>query len=246
MATIAIGDIHGNLPVLEDLLCQIQGEAGSGDTVVFLGDAIDRGPQSKQCVDAIIEFMGSSQAQVAALLGNHEHLMLQTYRDYTKHSWLMGFKAQPTIHSYSPDAAEVLWEIVLKERSRLVLEKVHLPYDLFFDRLPAGHIDFFLNLSTFVRTEDVVCVHGGLDPSDGPVEIQDKESLIWGEKDFPNHYSGPDKVVYGHRNNTLLDKSGWPGPLVVGSTYGIDTISQGVLSSMRFPDLEVFQSRRYL
>ena len=42
MATIAIGDIHGQLPALLDLLAQVRGECSAGDTVVFLGDYIDR------------------------------------------------------------------------------------------------------------------------------------------------------------------------------------------------------------
>jgi len=45
MATIAIGDIHGNLAALQDLLGQLQHEADRGDAVVFLGDYIDRGPE---------------------------------------------------------------------------------------------------------------------------------------------------------------------------------------------------------
>jgi len=44
MSTIAIGDIHGNLRALEDLLNRIVPHIGSDDTVVFLGDYIDRGP----------------------------------------------------------------------------------------------------------------------------------------------------------------------------------------------------------
>jgi predicted phosphodiesterase len=51
LATIAIGDIHGNLSALNDVLAQLRSEATSDDTVVFLGDYIDRGPDSRGCVD---------------------------------------------------------------------------------------------------------------------------------------------------------------------------------------------------
>lgn len=47
MSTIAIGDIHGNLTALTDLLGQIRGEVRRADTIVFLGDYMDRGPDTR-------------------------------------------------------------------------------------------------------------------------------------------------------------------------------------------------------
>ena len=47
MATIAIGDIHGNLPALTDVLAKIRRQVSGQDTVVFLGDYIDRGPDTE-------------------------------------------------------------------------------------------------------------------------------------------------------------------------------------------------------
>jgi hypothetical protein len=64
MATVAVGDIHGNLPALTDLLDRIRPEIGDGDTVVFLGDYIDRGPASKGCIDAILGFEREVRARV--------------------------------------------------------------------------------------------------------------------------------------------------------------------------------------
>jgi serine/threonine protein phosphatase 1 len=66
------GDIHGNFRALDDLLGKISQEIGSGDTVVFLGDYIDRGPDSKGCIQRILDFRRTTQIQVVALLGNHE------------------------------------------------------------------------------------------------------------------------------------------------------------------------------
>ena len=56
MATIAVGDIHGNRLALDDILTQIRGEVTEDDTVVFLGDYIDRGPDTKGCVEALLGF----------------------------------------------------------------------------------------------------------------------------------------------------------------------------------------------
>ncbi len=90
MSTVAVGDIHGNLPALDDVIGQLRAEIDVDDTVVFLGDYIDRGPDSKGCVDAILAFRAERSAQVVCLCGNHEDWLLRTLRDPTRHSWLLG------------------------------------------------------------------------------------------------------------------------------------------------------------
>ncbi|MGH9658564.1 MAG: metallophosphoesterase [Bryobacteraceae bacterium] len=112
MATLGIGDIHGNIHALDDLLSRVAPEIGSGDTVVFWGDFVDRGPDSKACIERILDFRQTSKARTVALLGNHEQWLLQTYRDYTRHSWIPGMEAFATIRSYSPDAAARLDEVL--------------------------------------------------------------------------------------------------------------------------------------
>jgi serine/threonine protein phosphatase 1 len=90
MATIAIGDIHGNLRALDDLLGRVRDDITLSDTVVFLGDYIDRGPDSKGCIDRILDFRREIIGEVVCLRGNHEDWLLRTMDDYTRHSWLMG------------------------------------------------------------------------------------------------------------------------------------------------------------
>jgi Calcineurin-like phosphoesterase. len=70
MATVAVGDIHGNLLALNDILGQLRSEITGGDTVVFLGDYIDRVPDSKGCVEAILGFQRNTSAEVVFLRGN--------------------------------------------------------------------------------------------------------------------------------------------------------------------------------
>jgi len=245
MGTIAIGDIHGNLRALEDLLNGISKEVGAEDTVVFLGDYIDRGPDSKGCIERIIAFQLDMKANVVPLLGNHEEWLLQTYRDYTRHSWLIGMEAFETIRSYSPSAAQRLKEEAEKLGPRLVFNHAALPYEIFFDVVPEEHIAFLNLLKTFYRTADAVCVHGGLNPDKRPVEEQRTEHLIWGTEGFPDLYKGDDLILYGHADDPVLDQKGWPHPRVVGRTYGLDTISTGVLTALRLPDGAIFQSNRF-
>jgi serine/threonine protein phosphatase 1 len=245
MATIAVGDIHGNLHALEDVLEQIRPELRAGDTVVFLGDYIDRGPDSKGCVDAILRFRNENSVEVVTLLGNHEDWLLRTLHDHRRHSWLLGMEAFETIRSYSTEAENILREAKAKAASAVYLERIPLPYEAFFDCVPQDHLEFFESLRLYHRTADCVCAHGGVDPRVAEVRLQSRDALIWGAGTFPDGYVGEDLVVYGHRNNATLDVDGWPGPTIIGPTIGIDTISHGVLTAIRLPDRKLFQSARY-
>ena len=105
MATIAVGDIHGNFRAAEDLLERLQPDLTSNDTLVFLGDYIDRGPDTKSCIDCIVALKSEADFAVVTLMGNHEEWMLSTMHDYTRHSWLIGAESFDTIASYSPEAS---------------------------------------------------------------------------------------------------------------------------------------------
>ena len=245
MATIAVGDIHGNLPALQDVLSQIRDEGGPGDTFVFLGDYIDRGPDTKGCVDAILSFQRQVEAEVVCLIGNHEDWLLRTLRDYHRHSWLLGMEAFDTIRSYSVEAADVLRGAIANAGMELYSGSCELPYEVFVDRLPADHLRFLEGLRPYCQTADCLCAHGGLDARIKAAHDQPRGALIWGAGDFPDGYEGAEIVVYGHRNNAILDADDWPVPMVVGRTIGIDTISHGILTAIRLPDRRVYQSARY-
>lgn len=244
MATIAVGDIHGNLPALADVLDQLRRELQPGDTVVFLGDYIDRGPDSKGCVDAILKFRSETDADVVPLIGNHEDWLLRTFHDHRRHSWLLGMEAFDTIRSYSAEAEAILRDATSRSAAAVYSEQEPLPYEVFFDAVPDAHLEFFRDLRLYHRTDDCVCTHGGLDPRVTELRKQSPHDLIWGGGTFPDGYNGADIVVYGHRNNATLDADGWPGPTIVGQTIGIDTISHGVLTAIRLPDRRLFQSAR--
>lgn len=243
MATIAIGDIHGHLAPLQDLLQQVGPELSAGDTLVFLGDYIDRGPDSRRCVDAILDFRAETPADVVCLLGNHEDWLLRTRDDYTRHSWLLGMTPMETVRSYSAEAEGALTAALRSAGLQLYVGSCRLPYDAFFDAMPAAHREFFAQLTLFAETPDCICTHAGIDPAVSRLADQPRAALVWGHKDFPAGYSGPPVVVYGHRNNAVLDGNGWPSPRISGNTIGIDTVSHGVLTAVKMPDRRVFQSK---
>ena len=62
---------------------------------------------------------------------------------------------------------------------------------------------------------------------------------------IPNTYA-EDAILYGHTNNPEYDANRWPRPRIVGKTFGLDTISEGILSAVRLPGGNVFQSGRYI
>ena len=242
MSTLAIGDIHGNVAALTDLLSRMGAHVAAGDIVVFLGDYIDRGANTKECVDAILEFAEQTPASVVCLRGNHEDWMLRTARDYTRHSWLLGMGALETIQSYSPEAAEIVRAAAKEAGLRLYLERLALPYELFFDSMPGAHRKFFERLALCHETADCVCSHAGLNPSRSVLAEQTSEDLVWGHHQFPADYRGDQLVVYGHRNCPDLGEDGWPKLRIDGRTVGIDTISHGVLTALRLPDRHVIRS----
>lgn len=244
MATIAIGDIHGNRRQLDDLLSRVVPELRPEDTLVFLGDYIDRGPDSKGCVERILRLKTEAQFQVVTLLGNHEQWMLRSLKDPMRHSWLVGMEGMDTVKSYSVEAAEILTRSMEDYGPRLFFYKVALPYEAFFDAMPREHLRFFQELKPFHQTSDVVCVHAGVDLN-GVFDSAEVDVHVWGPLGFPEEYVGRYKVVYGHRDNAVLNGDETALPRIgANRTYGIDTISHGMLTAMRFPDGRVFQSAR--
>jgi serine/threonine protein phosphatase 1 len=246
MATIAIGDIHGNSLALDNVLAKLMPTISRRDVLVFLGDYIDRGPDTRGCLDRIVRLKEEARCAVVTLLGNHEDLMLKVLRDPTCHIWTLALQSFATIRSYSTEAAAVLDREIKRLGPRLITEGLPLPYRAFFDSMPSSHLALLENLELYHRTEDVTCVHGGL-LGGVPLHLQDPQTLVLGPVDFPDGYHGQETVVYGHWNNAVEDESGWPWPCVKANrTFGIDTISRGVLTAMRFPDGKIFQSDRCL
>jgi len=245
VATIAIGDIHGNADALTDVLDQVILDLTTEDVVVFLGDYIDRGPSSKSCIDRILDFRSHSPAKVITLLGNHEEWLLRTLRDSSRHSWLLGMEAFATIASYSPDAAIELRRSAEAAGTALLTADTTLPYEIFFSHVPQTHISFLKSLVPCHQTEDAICVHGGVDPDIADLDQQPVSVLVWGIADFMDRYDGRSSVVYGHWDNAVLDAAGWPWPRFGKRTVGIDTISHGVLTALCLPGGTVVQSRRH-
>jgi len=192
---LAIGDIHGCIRAFRELLCYVAPR--SDDTVVTLGDYVDRGPDSRAVLEAVIE-LGASCTHVP-LRGNHEIMLLEARQ---KQSWLRPWLqngGDATLRSYapSPGSAGSL------------------------DDVPDSHIDFLENkLLPFYECASHFFVHANADAG-VPLEKQSDATLYWRRfGDSARHCSGK-IMVCGHS----AQRSGLP--LDYGHSICIDTWAHG-------------------
>jgi serine/threonine protein phosphatase 1 len=101
--TIAVGDIHGCRLALDTLLEAVTPEPQ--DTLVFLGDYIDRGSQSREVLERLLEL--ESECQLVPLLGNHELMMMRAFEDYSQVLFWLENGGQATLDSYGGNPANV-------------------------------------------------------------------------------------------------------------------------------------------
>ena len=190
----AIGDIHGCLDKLISLMDIIDIDP-QRDTLVFIGDYIDRGPQSKEVVDYLIGLV-DRQDRVILLKGNHEQ-MFELYLSGADRLTFLANGGHATLKSYGMD--------------------IHSAEN---NRIPNEHIGFFDKLRLCHETDQYIFVHAGL-KSNIPLEDQDQWDMLWIRDEFI--YSDFDfgkRVIFGHtpfRQPLVLDnKIG----IDTGAVYG--------------------------
>ncbi len=152
MTRYAIGDIHGCFQELRDLLTAIG--PGHGDTVIFLGDYIDRGPDSKAVLDLLMN-LPLRGIKTICLKGNHEVLMLEALE-----------KGDP-----------VSLDVWLRNGGGETLASFGLD-PLNPTPLPEPYWSWVVNLPVSYRSGSFLCVHAGLDlQSDDP--LADQHAMLW-------------------------------------------------------------------
>jgi serine/threonine protein phosphatase 1 len=205
--TCIIGDIHGCLSPLEELLALVEGLA---DTFVFLGDYIDRGPDSKAVINRILEFQ-KVRPQTVTLMGNHE-MMLLDYLQGHDEEYFLNAGGRDTLASYgiSPDIGPKAVKALL----------------------PQEHLDFFSSLPFIWEDRHGIYVHAGLEPG---VETfhQVAACCVWIRDEFVrSRYPFEKTVVFGH---TVFRE-----PKVEKYKIGIDTgaVYGGELTALLLPQRE--------
>lgn len=193
----AIGDIHGQKTMLEDALARIDRDGGGAASVVFVGDYVDRGPDSAGVIETLVQGRAGGRDWVC-LKGNHDRLF----------EWFIdpvGPKADPhllvgyhwfhdriggaeTIGSYGVDLPERIRTYELARQVRAAV--------------PDSHADFLRGLKLTHREGGLMFVHAGIRPG-VPLDAQDEEDLVWIRDPFlddPRDHGA--LIVHGH---TALD-----------------------------------------
>lgn len=212
----AIGDIHGCNEQLGSLLESVREDARrfDGDVrLVFVGDYVDRGPDSAGVLDCLTTADLPGKADF--LMGNHEEAMLEVYDGETEtlSGWLR-FGGAQTLESYGISRAEIhRLGIDLPTRMR--------------EAVPAAHVEFLRNLKDQVRVGDYLFVHAGIRPGT-PLERQDSFDLRWIREEFLSDEDSDHgaMVVHGHTISREPD--------VRSNRIGIDTgcYSSGKLTAL--------------
>ncbi|MBI4633430.1 MAG: serine/threonine protein phosphatase [Deltaproteobacteria bacterium] len=207
----AIGDVHGCIAKLQDLVSALPFDTEQ-DTLLFLGDYIDRGPDSKGVIDYLLD-LRRKIGNVVFLSGNHEQMFLNYYRrNEGKQLFLMN-GGESTIISYGRAG--------LKDGRKM--------------NVPESHLEFFDSLRTSYETDRYIFVHAGLKPGI-PWEMQTPEDMLWIRHEFIGSTADFGKtVVFGH---TSLDEP-LVGKNKIGIDTG--AVYGGKLTCVELPSLAIYQ-----
>src|SRR5437879_6587877 len=97
----AVGDIHGDAELLANLLAQLEAIAAPEDRFVFLGDYVDRGPDSRGVVEMLVRLDERRPDRCIFLMGNHEQVMVETRYLSNWISWPLHMEGFSTVRSYA-------------------------------------------------------------------------------------------------------------------------------------------------
>lgn len=215
----AIGDVHGRLDLLDQLLSHIAADIEALNSSVrprfiFLGDYVDRGGASSGVISRIIEL--SEISDVCALKGNHEDALLDFLEDASFGRTWAHHGGGPTLASYGVDIPGAddadTWE-----RTRRAFQET----------LPASHLAFLRGLISHTIVGDYLFVHAGIRPN-VELEQQAADDLMWIRKEFLDaNRPSPYTVVHGHTPAAEAYSGPW--------RIGIDTGAYvtGVLTAVR-------------
>ena len=195
MNIFAIGDIHGclnELTLLHKKILTHDKFNAKEDLLVYLGDYIDRGLNSKQVIDQIIKIK-NTQIKTVMLMGNHEEMMIDFLFNKNNNikNWL-NFGADQTFRSYDIEIVEFIKDgfedsVIQKLRASLL------------DKMDNSHINFFNNLELTFSIQKYLFVHAGIDPKKKLID-QNKKDYLWSRSiDFFNEDFKSEKIiVHGH------------------------------------------------
>ncbi|CAO4166702.1 metallophosphoesterase family protein [Methylorubrum populi] len=214
--TYAIGDIHGCADLLDRLLERIDSHAaGRAKKLVFLGDYIDRGPDSAKVIETLRRLQWRAPDDVVCLMGNHEDMLLKSLREPGALEHWVCNGGVATLASFDVSGPE---------------------------ELPGEMLDWIEALPTLHGDAQHWYVHAGFKPetaapdSDTQTRLWIREPFLSDDHDFGRH------VVHGHtpRMRGGPDCRRFRTNLDTGAVYG-NALTAGVFSDAQGPALEFLQ-----
>lgn len=213
-AIYAIGDIHGQLEMLQTALLRIEADGGPDARVVFLGDYVDRGPNSRGVLDLLIEGQRAGRNWVM-VRGNHDRMMARFVQDCevadshlpVAFSWLHPrLGGRETLASYGVDVTDN--DRIIYAHQRAV------------EAVPPQHLDFLNALPNYHQEGEMLFVHAGIRPG-LPLEQQSENDLIWIRNEFLIEAAPhPWLIVHGHTPVDQAEHCGNRVNLDAGAGYG--------------------------
>lgn len=202
--TYAVGDIHGRYDLLEPLLAFIDSDAERRQQeprVIFLGDIVDRGPESRNCIELVISTL-KRWSKSKLILGNHDDWFLRVLGSDTPdpavvRAWFNN-GGLPTIFNYDYEAD------LHYARQAVIREYEH-------------HIELFRQASMIELDGTFAFVHAGINP-DRAINDQARKDCLWIREPFFEHDAPLSHVVvHGH---TVTESR---RPTVASNRIAVDT-----------------------
>lgn len=210
--TYAIGDIHGCLDALKLLIESLP--LNENSLLIFLGDYIDRGPDSKGVIDYLVEV--NKKYTCHFLLGNHERLLLDFLHKRELSPWMVNGGRQ-TLNSYHSSEIEF--------------------------KLPTEHLFFLSNCHMFIDTPTYFFVHGGIKPDmkiEKVVKEADFEYMLWERSHIKApKYKWEKTVVCGHTPLRKIINHERLIAIDTGCVYHQEGL--GLLTAIQLPSRKIYQ-----
>ncbi len=203
---IAIGDIHGHLDKLNRLLVQV--DVTTEDQLVFLGDYIDRGPDSCGVIDRLLELQ-EEFPQTVFLRGNHEQMLLDALIEL---EIIKGQRLRDLSPQFREEVQTTDLELFLTNGGRETLDSYGVVSVA--DGIPERHIAFLKGTGLWWRLDPFLFVHAGLEAGLS-IEQQDLETLLWSRWSDP----GKDGEIHVVGHHPTTNKK----PLFEEGRYSLDT-----------------------
>ena len=210
----AIGDIHGQKAMLEDALARIERDGGREAEVVFLGDLVDRGPDSAGVIDLLQRGVAAGR-NWTVLRGNHDRMFSYFMEDKPRPDpqILLGMDwfsdrigGRTTLESYGIKTGETSRYYQIHPQAREVI--------------PQAHVDFMAGLPACHVVGELLFVHAGIRPGVA-LEAQSEDDLCWIRNAFLDYREAhPWLVVHGHTPQKTPVHEGNRVNLDAGAGYG--------------------------